>query len=141
MTITTLILLILIGIVAGFLSGLIGIGGGILIVPALVILLGFSQKLAQGTSLGIMLLPIGILAVIQYHKEGYLNYAAIVAVSFILGSFFGSKLAVSLSDDKVKKIFAFILLIIAMKMLFFDKGKTTQMKATDATGQKLEQSR
>ena len=143
MTITTLILLILIGIVAGFLSGLIGIGGGILIVPALVILLGFSQKLAQGTSLGIMLLPIGILAVIQYHKEGYLNinYAAIVAVSFVLGSFFGSKLAVSLSDDKVKKIFAFILLIIAMKMLFFDKGKTTQMKATDATGQKLEQSR
>ncbi len=143
MTITTLILLILIGIVAGFLSGLIGIGGGILIVPALVILLGFSQKLAQGTSLGIMLLPIGILAVIQYHKEGYLNinYAAIVAVSFILGSFFGSKLAVSLSDDKVKKIFAFILLIIAMKMLFFDKGKTTQMKATEATGQKLEQSR
>ena len=143
MTITTLILLILIGIVAGFLSGLIGIGGGILIVPALVILLGFSQKLAQGTSLGIMLLPIGILAVIQYHKEGYLNinYAAIVAVSFILGSFFGSKLAVSLSDDKVKKIFAFILLIIAMKMLFFDKGKTTQMKPTEATGQKLEQSR
>ena len=143
MTITTLILLILIGIVAGFLSGLIGIGGGILIVPALVILLGFSQKLAQGTSLGIMLLPIGILAVIQYHKEGYLNinYAAIVAVSFVLGSFFGSKLAVSLSDDKVKKIFAFILLIIAMKMLFFDKGKTTQMKPTEATGQKLEQSR
>ena len=142
MTLTTLILLILIGIVAGFVSGLIGIGGGVLIVPALVLLLGFSQKLAQGTSLGIMLLPIGLLAVIQYHKEGYLNinYAAIVAVSFILGSFFGSKLAVSLSDDKVKKIFAVILLVIALKMLFFDKGKPTQTKANEASVPKLEQS-
>jgi uncharacterized membrane protein YfcA len=95
MTATTIILLILIGLAAGFLSGLVGIGGGVIIVPALVIFLGFSQKLAQGTSLGILLLPVGIFAVMNYYKQGYLNvnYVAIVSVTFVLGGFLGSKLA------------------------------------------------
>jgi uncharacterized membrane protein YfcA len=80
MTATTIILLILIGLAAGFLSGLVGIGGGVIIVPALVIFLGFSQKLAQGTSLGILLLPVGIFAVMKYYKQGYLNvnYVAVM---------------------------------------------------------------
>jgi uncharacterized membrane protein YfcA len=122
MTGTTLLLLILIGLAAGFLSGLVGIGGGVIIVPALVILLGFSQKLAQGTSLGILLLPVGIFAVMNYYKQGYLNvnYVAVVAVTFVLGGFLGSKLALSLSDEKMKKIFAIVMLLIAVKMLFFD---------------------
>src|SRR6202007_91020 len=113
MTIATFLLLIVIGLAAGFLSGLIGIGGGVIIVPALVLLLGFSQKLAQGTSLGILLLPVGILAVIQYYKQGYLNvnYVAVVAVTFVLGGFLGSKLALSLSDEKMKKIFAVIMML------------------------------
>ncbi len=130
MAVTTLLLLLLIGLAAGFLSGLVGIGGGVLIVPALVIFLGFSQKLAQGTSLGILLLPVGIFAVMQYYKQGYLNiqYVAIMAVAFILGGFLGSKLALSLSDEKMKKIFAIIMMLIAIKMLFFDKSSPKPVK-------------
>lgn len=121
---TTIILLILIGLAAGFLSGLVGIGGGIIIVPALVLLLGFTQKQAQGTSLGIMLLPIGILAVMQYYKQGYINvnYVLIVALAFVAGGFLGSKLALSLSDERMKKVFAIILFLISIKMLFFDRS-------------------
>lgn len=133
MNTTTIILLIIIGLAAGFLSGLVGIGGGIIIVPALVLLLGFTQKQAQGTSLGIMLLPIGILAVIQYYKQGYLNvnYVLIVATAFVAGGFLGSKLALSLSDEKMKKVFAIILFLISLKMLFFDK---TPDKKTGLSG-------
>jgi uncharacterized membrane protein YfcA len=124
MSLTTLVILVAVGLVAGFLSGLIGIGGGIIIVPALVLFLGFSQKEAQGTSLGILLLPVGILAVVQYYKQGYLNvnFVLIVALSFIAGGFLGSKLALTLSDAKMKKIFAIIMMLIAIKMLFFDKS-------------------
>lgn len=142
MTLTTILILLLIGLAAGFLSGLIGIGGGVLIVPALVLVAGFSQKLAQGTSLGILLLPVGILAVIQYYKQGYLNvnYVAIISIAFILGGFLGSKLALSLSDDKMKKIFAIIMMIIAVKMLFFDKSKSTPVKDPVASSTKIQQS-
>jgi len=142
MTFTTIILLICIGLAAGFLSGLVGIGGGVIIVPALVILLGFSQKLAQGTSLGILLLPVGILAVMQYYKQGYLNvnYVAIVAVAFVLGGFLGSKLALSLSDEKMKKIFAIIMLLIAVKMLFFDSSKPSQPKGSMVSSTNIQQS-
>lgn len=127
MSTATIVLLILTGLAAGFLSGLVGIGGGVIIVPVLVMLLGFSQKQAQGTSLGILLLPVGILAVMQYYKQGYLNinYVWIIATGFIAGSFLGSKLALSLSDERMKKIFAIIMLLIALKMLFFDKTKKT----------------
>jgi uncharacterized membrane protein YfcA len=142
MSAATLIILILIGLLAGFLSGLVGIGGGIIIVPALVFALGFSQKLAQGTSLGILLLPVGIFAVIQYYKQGYLNinYVAIVAVAFVLGGFLGSKLALSLSDEKMKKIFALLMLLIAIKMLFFDRSKPTPIKGSVAPSTNIQQS-
>ncbi len=141
MTFTILILLLLVGLVAGFLSGLIGIGGGIIIVPALVLLLGFSQKEAQGTSLGILLLPIGILAVINYYKQGYLNmnYVIIVSLAFVVGGFLGSKLALSLSDEKMKKIFAGILMILAIKMMFFDKSTPKESKTTTVTPTNIQQ--
>lgn len=121
----TLIILIIIGIAAGVLGGMVGVGGGIVIVPALVFFLGFSQKMAQGTSLGILLLPVGLLGVIQYYKEGYVDIKVLLIISagFFLGSLLGSKLALSLSQETVKKIFAVLLIIIAVKMLFFDKGK------------------
>jgi uncharacterized membrane protein YfcA len=142
MTATIFILLILVGLLAGFLSGLIGVGGGIIIVPALIFFLGFSQKLAQGTSLGILLLPVGILAVIQYYKQGYLNlnYVAIVALAFVVGGYFGSKLAISLSDDKMKKIFAGILLVLSIKMLFFDKRKPAAAKDPVTSSTNIQQS-
>lgn len=141
MTLTTLILLLIVGLAAGFLSGLIGIGGGIIIVPALVLFLGFSQKLAQGTSLGILLLPVGILAVIQYYKQGYLNvnYVLIIASAFVLGSFLGSKLALSVSDEKMKKIFAIVLMLIAVKMLFFDKPKSPAAKTSGMATTNIQQ--
>ena len=78
----TIALLILVGLAAGFLSGLIGIGGGVIIVPALVFFLGFTQKQAQGTSLGILLLPVGILAVMQYYKQGLICFSS--SMIFIL---------------------------------------------------------
>ena len=118
-----IIILLLIGLAAGMLSGLVGVGGGIIIVPCLVFFLGFSQKLAQGTSLGILLLPIGILGALQYHKQGYIDFKviAIIAAAFFFGSFLGSKIALSLSQENIKKIFAVIMMLVAIKMLFFDK--------------------
>lgn len=130
MTTTTILLLLIVGLVAGILSGLVGVGGGIIMVPALVLFLGFTQKQAQGTSLGIMLLPIGILAVFQYYKQGYINFNSvfIISAAFVVGGFFGSKLALNLSDDKMKKVFAIVLLLVSLKMLIFDKPSK---KATD----------
>ena len=118
-----LIIILIVGFVAGMLSGLIGIGGGLVIVPALVYLIGFSQHEAQGTSLGLLLLPAGILAVIQYYKQGDIDFriVAILAVGFLAGGYYGSKLALSLPQDTLKKVFAILLILIAAKMLFFDK--------------------
>jgi uncharacterized membrane protein YfcA len=125
MSATTLLLLLIIGLAAGFLSGLVGIGGGIIMVPALVFFLGLSQKQAQGTSLGVLMLPVVALAVWQYHKQGHINfnYVFLIAVAFITGGYLGSKMAIGLSDDKMKKIFAVVMLLLSIKMLFFDNNK------------------
>ena len=138
----TIALLVLVGLAAGFLSGLIGIGGGVIIVPALVFFLGFTQKQAQGTSLGILLLPVGILAVMQYYKQGYLNinYVIVVSIAFVAGGFLGSKLAISLSDEKIKKIFAVIMMLIALKMLFFDSSKAKPPKEGSNTETNMQDS-
>jgi len=95
MSATTLLILVIIGLAAGFLSGLVGIGGGIIMVPSLVFFLGLTQKQAQGTSLGVLMLPVVALAVWQYHKQGQINfnYVFLIAVAFITGGFLGSKLA------------------------------------------------
>jgi len=126
MTITTILILLIIGIAAGILSGMIGVGGGIIIVPALVYFLAFSQKSAQGTSLGILLLPVGILAVMQYYKSGDIDIKVVLIVSsgFLIGGFFGSKLAVMLPETTLKKIFGIMLILTAIKMLFIDKPNT-----------------
>jgi uncharacterized membrane protein YfcA len=123
MNIQTILLLAIIGLAAGVLSGMIGIGGGIIIVPALILILGFTQQQAQGTSLGLLLLPVGILAVLNYYKQGYIDIkvVAIMSVTFILGGWLGSKLSLSLPQETVKKVFAVVLLLIAGKMLFIDK--------------------
>jgi uncharacterized protein len=115
-------ILIMIGLCAGMLSGLIGVGGGIIIVPALIFFLDFTQKQAQGTSLGLLLLPIGILAVINYYNKGLIDVkvVGIMAVSFIIGGFLGSKVALAISEDALKKIFAIVLFYTGFKMLGFD---------------------
>ena len=123
MSVTTIIILVIIGVAAGILSGLVGVGGGLIIVPALVYFVAFSQKEAQGTSLGILLLPVGILAVMQYYQKGYIDVKVvlIVSVGFLIGGWFGSKMAVALPVGIIKKIFAIFMLITAIKMLFIDK--------------------
>ncbi|MBE7172138.1 MAG: sulfite exporter TauE/SafE family protein [Williamsia sp.] len=119
----TIILLLIIGLAAGMLSGLVGVGGGIIIVPALMYFLKFDQHQAQGTSLGLLLMPVGILAVMNYYKKGYLDIkvVAIMCIAFVIGAFLGSKVSLSISQEKLKKVFGILLLFVAIKMLFLDK--------------------
>lgn len=116
-------LIIIIGFAAGMLGGMIGIGGGMIIVPALVYFLSFSQHKAQGTSLGLLILPVAILGVINYYKKGNVDpkVVGLLALGFVAGSYLGSKWALSLPQETLKKIFAVFLLIMSIKMLFFDK--------------------
>jgi uncharacterized membrane protein YfcA len=122
MTMQMVLLLSAIGLLAGILAGMVGVGGGIIVVPALVFFLGFSQKAAQGTSLGLLLLPIGILAVLNYYNKGLIDVkvVGIMAVGFLLGGFLGSKLALAISEGALKKTFAVVLFYTGFKMLGFD---------------------
>ena len=130
-----ILILLLIGLVAGVLSGVIGIGGGIVIVPALVYFIWFSQRTAQGTSLAILLLPIGLLGVIQFYKAGYVDVkvTAIIALAFFIGSYFGSRIALTVPQELLKKCFAVLLMVIGIKMLFFDKPSTHSKGISSAT--------
>ncbi|MFT5919747.1 MAG: putative membrane protein YfcA [Granulosicoccus sp.] len=120
MSISSIIILLLIGMCAGILSGFVGVGGGMIIVPALVFFLGYTQHLAQGTSLAMMLPPIGILAVYNYYQTGNTNIKAalIISVSFFIGAYLGSKFSLSLDEKVVKKIFGVVMLLASLKMLF-----------------------
>ncbi|MBN2864348.1 MAG: sulfite exporter TauE/SafE family protein [Bacteroidales bacterium] len=120
MSVTTLLILILIGLLTGALAGMLGIGGAIIMVPALVFIMGFGQHLAQGTSLAVMLPPIGIIAAYNYFKAGQVNlkFAVILAIAFVVGSYFGSKYALTLPQPVLKKIFGALLLLVAIRMLF-----------------------
>lgn len=115
--------LLIIGLAAGFMGGLVGIGGGVIIVPALVMLLGMSQHQAQGTSLMMILFPVGILGVLNYYKQGYVDfkYAGLLALGFFIGSYLGSKYSLSLPQLTVKRIFAVVMMLLAIKILFVDK--------------------
>src|SRR5688572_15749642 len=105
MTAGTILILILIGVIAGTFSGFVGLGGGIVIVPALVFIIGMSQHMAQGTTLAMMIPPIGILAVINYYKQGYVDIKSglILSLSFVIGGYFGSRLALNMSPELIKK--------------------------------------
>ncbi len=114
-----LLILIAIGIITGIMAGMLGIGGAIIMTPALVFIMGFSQTDAQGTSLAVMLPPIGIIAAYNYYKTGHVNikFAIILAICFLIGSWFGSKYALTLPQAVLKKIFGVLLLLVAAKML------------------------
>jgi uncharacterized membrane protein YfcA len=115
-----IIILLLIGLAAGVFSGVLGIGGGIVIIPLLVYFLGFSQQQAQGTSLGLLLPPIGLLAVINYYKAGLVDMkaAGLMVITFLVGSYLSSLFAVRLDEAITKKIFAVFLLGYSMKLFF-----------------------
>jgi uncharacterized membrane protein YfcA len=114
-----ILLYLLLGLVAGSLSGLIGIGGGVIIVPALVFLFGLSQHQAQGTTLALLVPPIGLLAALTYYRQGYvdLKIAAFICIGFFLGGLLGAKLAIGLSNVILEKVFGVALLLIALKMI------------------------
>lgn len=118
---------LLIGLSAGILSGLVGIGGGIIMVPALIYFMNYSQHQAQGTSLAVLTLPVVILGSVYYYYECQkmgtpidLKVVGLIALGFIVGGFFGSKIAIAINQDLLKKIFAIILFYTALKMLNWD---------------------
>ena len=117
---TIIIGLIILGLVAGYLSGLVGIGGGIVMVPVLVLMFGFTQHRAQGTTLALLLFPVGILGVMNYYKTGNvdLKTTLLLSVGFVLGSYLGSKTAITISQEMLRKVFAFLLVAVAAKMFF-----------------------
>ena len=122
MNATLIISLIAIGLLGGMLSGMFGIGGGVIMVPLMVFLLSFTQHQAQGTSLAVLSFPVAFVAAYNYYNSGDnvvdWKFAAIIALSFIVGGYLGSKLAITINQTLLKKLFSIILLIAAIKMFF-----------------------
>ena len=118
------LIIAVIGIVSGILGGLLGLGGAIVIIPALAIFLGYSQQMAQGTALIMMVLPVGALAAYQYYQKGFVDVKAalILGLFFFIGGYFGGKFATQIPELLMKRIFAVILVGIAVKMWFFNKA-------------------
>ena len=120
MNLNDLISLIVIGLSAGIISGALGVGGAIIIVPALVYFFGMTQHQAQGTSLAILLFPIGFLAFWNYYKGGYVNFkfAVIVMIAFFIGGYLGSLFSVNIPAKTLKVIFGVLMLLVGLKMIF-----------------------
>ena len=119
MTFQTILILSIIGLFAGILSGFVGVGGGVIIVPALVFFLGLTQHEAQGTSLFVLMMPVVALAVLNYWKAGNVNwkFALIIATTFLVGGFIGSKLSLRLSPGLVKLIFGIFMAYVSFKLI------------------------
>ena len=132
MNATVIISLIIIGLLAGLLSGVMGVGGGVIMIPLMIFFLGFSQHEAQGTSLAVLAVPVTMLAAYAYYQEGFVNwrYAGVIAVFFVIGGFFGSKIAISVDQRMLKRVFAIILIIIAVKMLV-ENSLSTKLQEWD----------
>ena len=119
MTIQTILMLSSIGIFAGVLSGFVGVGGGIIIVPGLVFLLGLSQHEAQGTSLFILAMPVVWLGLMNYWKDGNVQwkFGLVVALTFFVGAYFGSKLSLKLNPNVVKLLFGILMALVSVKLI------------------------
>ena len=120
MTVTQIILLAIIGLMAGVFSGTFGVGGAIIVIPALIFFLGLSQHQAQGTSLAFMIPPVTLMAAIIYWKNGYVNwkFALVLAVMFFIGTYFGTMISISIPDKILKKMFGGLLMLVALKIIF-----------------------
>lgn len=112
-------LYLLLGLCAGVLSGLVGIGGATVIIPALVFLFGMSQYTAQGTTLAMMVPPVGILAAWMYYQKGYVDFkiAGLMCIGFVVGGLIGAKFAVNIPEHILKKIFGVFLLLVSVRMI------------------------
>ncbi|MGH7520099.1 MAG: sulfite exporter TauE/SafE family protein [Gemmatimonadales bacterium] len=115
----TWFLVSLLGLLAGVVSGLFGVGGAVVIIPGLVLIAKLSQHTAHGTSLAALLLPVGLLGVLEYSKRQQVNwpYAAVVAVGLLIGAYFGARLAGTIPDVMLRKAFGVFLLLISAKLL------------------------
>jgi uncharacterized membrane protein YfcA len=122
---TQLLILVIVGLLAGALSGFVGVGGGIIIVPAMIYFMNMNQMQAQGVSLALLMLPVGILGVMNYYKAGHIqfSYVLIMAVGFVLGNYFGSKYAMRVPEHKIKFFFALLMLYVAVQMLWKSGAK------------------
>lgn len=136
MTTQIIITVLLIGLSAGVLSGLVGVGGGIVMVPALVFFLHYTQHQAQGTSLAVITLPVVIIASLYYYNQCQkmgtpidLKVVGLLAITFIIGGYFGSKLAISIDQNLLKKIFGIILFYTAIKMMGWDSAVMKWVKS------------
>jgi len=120
MSTTIIVSLLIIGVLAGVLSGVMGVGGGLIMIPLMIVVLGYNQHEAQGTSLAVLAVPVTFFAAYNYYSEGYVNwkYALLIAFGFAIGGYFGSKFAISINQNILKKIFGVVLLIAAYKMFF-----------------------
>ena len=117
------LMLLGVGLAAGVAAGMFGIGGGLIIVPALIFLLGLKEKQAIGTSLAALIPPVGLLGAAEYYRNDYINikYAALIAVGLFIGAYFGAKLVISMPDALIRRIYAIFLLAIAARMLIMGK--------------------
>jgi uncharacterized membrane protein YfcA len=115
--------LLVLGLIAGVLAGMFGIGGGIVIVPALIYFFNLSDKAALGTSLAALIPPVGLLGAIEYYRAGYMNmrFAALIAVGLVVGALFGAKIMLGLPPHVAKRVYGVFLAIIAARMLLFGK--------------------
>jgi uncharacterized membrane protein YfcA len=122
---TQIVILLLVGLMAGALSGFVGVGGGIIIVPAMIYFMNMNQMQAQGISLALLMLPVGVLGVVNYYKAGHIqfSYVLLMAVGFIVGNYFGSKYAMRVSEHKIKFFFSLLMLYVAVHMLWKSGSK------------------
>lgn len=120
MAFNEIIVYLFIGLAAGLLSGGMGVGGGIIVIPSLVFAMGFTMKEAQGTSLALMTMPVMLIATINYYKAGSVNWkvALLMACTFVIGGYIGSKLSIHVPDKLMRKIFGVFMIIAALKMIF-----------------------
>jgi uncharacterized membrane protein YfcA len=124
MSVNDIIILIIIGLSAGIVSGLLGVGGAIIMVPALVFFLGLTQHQAQGTSLAVLVFPVGFLAFWNYYKQGYVNFkiAVIIMLAFVIGGYLGSSIAVRIPERPLKIFFGVLIVILGLRMIITSKS-------------------
>jgi len=124
MSLNDIIILIIIGLSAGIVSGLLGVGGAIIMVPALVFFLGLTQHQAQGTSLAVLVFPVGFLAFWNYYKQGFVNFkiALIIMLAFVIGGYLGSSIAVRIPERPLKIFFGVLIVILGLRMIITSKS-------------------
>lgn len=124
MSVNEIIILVIIGLTAGIVSGLLGVGGAIIMVPALVFFMGLTQHQAQGTSLAVLVFPVGLLAFWNYYKQGYVNFkiALIIMLAFVIGGYLGSSIAIRIPERPLKIVFGILIVILGLRMIVTSKS-------------------